>query len=124
MPKGLELPISVVVIISLAVLVLIIISSFFLQNVGEQQKDIKSQSAFFQACNEFRSLYSCDKEKMPDKLKSLCDKEGYTADSCMVRCGCMSVDQLPAGTQTRTSQSSQEGTQSAAGTADVQIFDA
>ncbi len=86
--KGLELPISVIVIISLAVIVMVAIGAFFLQTVGKGQSDILGKADFARACEQFRSA-GCDMTKMPASLRELCARQGYVESQCLAACNCL-----------------------------------
>jgi hypothetical protein len=107
--KGLELPISMIVVIAIAILVLVVIAAFFTGWFTGGTIDIERENALNRACNTFRIVYNCDTtqignvdvqykeigEATPQTHKlypELCNKKGFTApEQCAIRCGCPST---------------------------------
>lgn len=98
MNKGISLPVTAIVIIALAVIVLVSLAAFFTQSAGQGQQSISTQSLLAQGCNQLRSLYLCDSGKLSEisvaspsgsqKLTDLCSRQGYDAAACLKFCGC------------------------------------
>jgi hypothetical protein len=69
-PKGIALPVNSVIIITLAILVLLMIASFF----GKSSSDLTTTqvtNAFNQGCSQLSSSYNCDYEKLANIKTSL-----------------------------------------------------
>ena len=116
MAKGLELPVTAIVVIALAVLILLAVGTFFTQNVAQSERDISTQADLAQGCAQLRSLYACDAAQLDTisfssqqeekTLRTLCSSEGYDDDACLRYCGCgekssVSVPSAPQAVETR-----------------------
>ena len=107
--KGVQLPISAMIIVILAILVLVLITSFILSSVPSSELEIKRENAFKTACITLQQIYNCEMTKMSESCafhsepgqtedrkyclksdgNSLCKIKGYTDDEqCLKLCGC------------------------------------
>jgi len=92
--KGLELPISTVVIVAIAVLVLVVISAFFLSQSGSQFSEIEARSKFNQLCPTLECTVDEAVKTQEDEFYKSCQVlyPGSTRYQCMKQCGCRIVD--------------------------------
>lgn len=110
--KGIELPISLIVIIAIAVLVLVILAGFFSGYFFRQSSGVGLEAAFQDACGRLISVYRCSSAATdlaaikvnyqatgaaaatPTPLfqagaTSICSEKGITdLASCRRQCGC------------------------------------
>lgn len=90
--KGMELPISTVVILAVAVLVLIVVTAFFLSQSGSQFRTIDAQNKFNRLCGTIK----CNSQQLSainkgSEFYKAC-QELYGSDispaRCLLACGC------------------------------------
>ncbi|MBI4018538.1 MAG: hypothetical protein HY368_02925, partial [Candidatus Aenigmarchaeota archaeon] len=90
---GLELPINAIVIVSIAVLVLVVVSSFFLSGSGKQFSEIEARTAFNRECGKL-SCSAAEATSLAQRHPELYEKcqalygSGVSAPQCMNACGC------------------------------------
>lgn len=90
--KGMELPISTVVIVAIVVLVLVVVSAFFLSQSGSQFKQIDLNSAFSQMCSRVECSYEQYQELKGGSsnfYETCAALYGKTTEyQCLKACGC------------------------------------
>lgn len=93
--KGLELPISTVVIVAIAVLVLVVVSAFFLSQSGSQFSEIELRNKFNQLCTTLKCTVD-EAINMPDNSEFYTTCKTLYGDitkaQCMQACGCKLVN--------------------------------
>lgn len=102
--KGMQLPVNMIIIISVAVLVMLVVASFFTGQTSFGFSSISSEKQLAFACNTLHSQYACDQSSVGEVyvddgnsrfyLANLCREKGavYEGD-CASLCGCKSNNQ-------------------------------
>ena len=102
--KGLELPVNMIVVVTVAVLVLVVVAAFLITNFSNNAGIIDLNSALASGCSNLRAFYGCSpdgvgqvmisqyKEPGTNKqcnLGNICAKSGITDSKlCAKYCGC------------------------------------
>ncbi len=90
--KGMELPISTVVIVAVAVLVMVVVSAFFLSQSGYQFGEIDTRSRFSQLCTTMKCTVEQSRKIADDSDFYKTCQELYGASIqkiyCLQACGC------------------------------------
>jgi hypothetical protein len=93
--KGLELPVSAVVIIAVVLLVLVVVSAFFLSQSGSQFSTIEQQGEFSRLCTQMEcSLEQVGKIADDSEFFRACKAlygETMSKYDCLRACGCKSL---------------------------------
>jgi hypothetical protein len=107
--KGMELPINMIVVVLIAVLVLVTVSTFLAGQLGGGGGAIELERAFSEGCQKLRSQYNCNtganirimSYTLPGYAAgsgstffgtpSICSQKGYTDTECARMCGCTNV---------------------------------
>lgn len=83
--KGMELPVSMIVVIAVAVLVLVAVIAFFVSGFSNSSNSISQEQAFVTGCNNLRSIYSCN----PDSVNSVSipgyKPSGSSSNGCLAQ---------------------------------------
>jgi hypothetical protein len=101
--KAISLPVNIIILVSVAVLALVTIVSFLLQNADVSNFYV--ESAHSKACISLKTINSC--KDMPDEiiadnktLSEICILKGISGSAeCMESCGCSVADNYPLATQ-------------------------
>lgn len=95
MPKGLELPLNVIVIISISVLILVAIFGIFGTQFFSATSNIESQDLLARGCIKLRADFGCDQTKISlvrvdnQLLSNVCVSNGLSdTAACARSCGC------------------------------------
>ncbi len=118
--KGLSLPINLIVILAIAVMILVIVSAWFVGVFTTQQLTAADEDAFRSGCQRLRLDYSCavspttitisgyrpfaNSPAEGDTLLTACIRKfpenGRDIDACKEKCGCLLRRPIPATTTT------------------------
>lgn len=98
--KGLSMPINTIIILALALLVLIVISAFFLGGMNTDSVNI--EKGFSDGCTKLTTAKNCVVAEIPNiitsykvnsankNLHEVCDLKGMDDADCAKACGCRS----------------------------------
>lgn len=90
--KGMELPVSTMIVVAVAVLVLVVLSSFFLSGSGKQFSQIDMRSRFNQECTKLKCTFteaSALETRQPELFKACRELYGPVSSlQCANACGC------------------------------------
>lgn len=118
--KGLSLPINLIVILAIAVMILVIVSAWFVGVFTTQQLTAADEDAFRSGCQRLRLDYSCAVSPTEikirgyrpyanslaegDTLLTACIRKfpevGRDENACKVKCDCMLISPRPPATTT------------------------
>ncbi len=100
--KGMELPINMIVVVLIAVLVLVTVSTFLAGQLGGGTGSINLEGVFSAECNKLRTFHNCADTNFvvtgytapgktagtPTYFSELCTLKGYSPAECLIACGC------------------------------------
>ena len=88
--KGVSLPVNVVIIVLIAILVLALVTGFFITTSGESEESIGNADTYSDLCTKFRANGYCGNSNIDDefeaKFEEACEKFYGTDENCKEKC--------------------------------------